>query len=69
MAWISFENRSFSPHKMPRVIMELLVLLVLNSSVISCCFTTGTVMVFSVLVAVALARATVADARTLHLIY
>ena len=38
MAWVSSESRSISPNKMPRDIRELLVLLVLNSAVISCCF-------------------------------
>ena len=63
MAWISSESRSISPQTMPRAIRELLVWLVLNSAVISCCFPTGTVMMFSVLIAVVLARATAVDTR------
>ena len=63
MACISSEYRSISPYMMLRAIRELLVLFVVNSSVINCCFWTWTVMIFSVLVTAALAKQTVVDTR------
>ena len=63
MASISSEYRPISPYMMLRAIRELLVLFVLNSSVINCCFWTWTVMIFSVLVTAALAKQTVVDTR------
>ena len=63
MACVSSVTRPISPYKMPIVIIELLVLLVFNRSMISRCCLAGTVMMFSVLVAVALAKSTTVEMK------